>query len=136
MPADIRARQMKLDGRTRQLLTPCDGDSAIIGPDGNFLAGPALNEETILTAKGNTGTVMLQKMIADHAGHYSRPDVFEFRVNTTRKQPVRFTASSSLDDPFGAVRTAIADGAIRDESALRGAFGDAVPEFIPAGSST
>jgi predicted amidohydrolase len=132
MPADIRERAMEIDGRARHLLTPCNGDSAIIGPNGDFLAGPVLDEEVILTAQGNTGTVMLQKMIADHAGHYSRPDIFDFRVNTTPKQPVRFAPAPPSHDPFDGIRAGIAEGAIRDEYVLRGALDDAAREFATA----
>ncbi len=127
MPADIRELAMEFDGRTRYLLTPCDGDSAIIGPDGSFLAGPVLNEETILTAKANTGTVMLQKMIADHAGHYSRPDVFDFRVNTTPKQLAHFGPAEAARDPFGGIRDAIDSGDLVNEYELRGALNDYAP---------
>ncbi|HKS91774.1 MAG TPA: carbon-nitrogen hydrolase family protein [Tepidiformaceae bacterium] len=129
MPADIREASMELGGRTRYLLTPCDGDSAIIGPDGNFLAGPVLNEETILTAKANTGTVMLQKMIADHAGHYSRPDVFDFRVNTTPKQLARFGPHPEVEGPVGSIRAAIDGGDLVNEYELRGALNDYASAF-------
>lgn len=129
MPESIRERAMQIDGHTRQLLIPCNGDSAIIGPDGEYLVGPVFNEETILTARANTGTVMLQKMIADHAGHYSRPDVFDFRVNTTRKQPIRFWSQHPDGDPLAGVRAGIADGALRGEQELRDAFSDVAREF-------
>jgi predicted amidohydrolase len=129
MPSDIREYAMEIGGRSRQLLMPCDGDSGIIGPDGNFLAGPLLNEETILTARANTGTVMLQKMIADHAGHYSRPDVFDFRVNTTPMRAVRFSRHDVPEDAFDPIRAAVTDGELVNEYELRGALTDALPTF-------
>jgi hypothetical protein len=33
---------------------------------------------------------MVQKMIADHAGHYSRPDVFNFTVNRAPRRIATF----------------------------------------------
>jgi hypothetical protein len=107
MPDDIRELKMNIDGQERHLVMPCDGDSGIIGPDGNFLAGPVLNEEVILTATGNTGTVMFQKMIADHAGHYTRPDVFEFKVN---RRPKRVVAFGEQEEEVQTIRRAIAEG--------------------------
>ena len=36
-------------------------------------------------------------MIADHAGHYTRPDVFEFRVNRRAKQVVAFDEEAAAE---------------------------------------
>jgi nitrilase len=119
LPADVREWSFELDGRTRQLVTPCDGASGIIGPDGGLLVGPLLNEEGILTAKANLGRVMLQKMIADHAGHYTRPDVFEFRVNARPKRIATFDGRETVAAP---VATGIDTGQLRTEAELRDAF--------------
>jgi predicted amidohydrolase len=56
------------------------GGSAIIGPDGMYLAGPVFDEETILTATLDMTAIDKELMTLDVTGHYSRPDVFEFRV--------------------------------------------------------
>lgn len=125
IPADLREMAMRFGDQQRQIITPLDGCSGIIGPDGNYLAGPVVNEETILTAKANLGTVMLQKMIADHAGHYTRPDVFEFRVNRRPKQAVTFG-----DGVVPSIRAGIEDGAIRSPEDLLGAMDDRRSEFV------
>lgn len=121
MPDDIRELRMSFPEHERHIVMPCDGDSAIIGPDGNYLAGPVLNEEVILTAIGNTGTVMFQKMIADHAGHYTRPDVFEFKVNRRPKKTVSF---DDREEDVRVIRRAITDGQLRSPSDLLGALDD------------
>jgi len=121
LPDDIREMKVTIDGHERHLVMPCDGDSGIIGPDGNFLAGPVLNEEVILTATGNTGTVMFQKMIADHAGHYTRPDVFEFKVN---RRPKRNVAFEERANDVQVVHRGIADGELRSAGDLLGALDD------------
>lgn len=72
------------------VVIPCDGGSAIIDPDGTILAGPMHGREGILTAKANLADVAFAKLIADNGGHYSRPDVFEFRVNTSPKRAAVF----------------------------------------------
>lgn len=112
----------------REVVMECNGESGIIGPNGDMLAGPLLGEEGILTAKGNLGTVMTQKLIADHAGHYTRPDVFDFRVNRSPKRVATF-----LDEPQAAVVRESLNGGIerhelRTEDEVRGAFEDLVPE--------
>ncbi len=121
LPDDVREWSMELDGRTRHLVTPCDGASGIIGPNGDLLAGPLLNEEGILTAKANLGRVMLQKMIADHAGHYTRPDVFEFRVNARPKRVATFDGreTATVTAPLAA---GIDTSQLRTEADLRDAF--------------
>ena len=68
MPDDIRSLKMEIDGHSRHLVMPCDGDSGIIGPDGNYLAGPVLNEEVILTASGNTGTDLGERFVVFRDG--------------------------------------------------------------------
>ena len=112
----------------REVVMECNGESGIIGPNGEMLAGPLLGEEGILTAKGNLGTVMTQKLIADHAGHYTRPDVFEFRVNRTPKRIATFVD----DEQAAALRESLNGGVERQEirtgEELLGAFEDLVPE--------
>jgi nitrilase len=61
---------------------PCSGGSVIIGPDGDVMEGPLLNEEGILFAELDLEAVVQGKYELDVAGHYNRPDVFSFRVNT------------------------------------------------------
>jgi predicted amidohydrolase len=56
------------------------GGSAIIAPDGGYLAGPIFDEEIILTADLDLSQVIREKLTLDVSGHYARPDVFEFRV--------------------------------------------------------
>ncbi|MCC7089247.1 MAG: carbon-nitrogen hydrolase family protein [Dehalococcoidia bacterium] len=121
LPPDLRDLRMEIGGTSRSLILPCDGLSGIIGPNGDYLAGPVQNEETILTAKANLGTVMFQKMIADHAGHYTRPDVFELRVN---RRPKRINALESDPAAVASIRSGIENGSVRNGDDLRGAAED------------
>ncbi|MBC7930834.1 MAG: carbon-nitrogen hydrolase family protein [Rubrivivax sp.] len=57
------------------------GGSAVIGPDGRYIAGPVFDEETILTAEIDLSEIDREKMTLDVSGHYSRPDVFDLRLN-------------------------------------------------------
>ena len=57
------------------------GDSAIVGPDGKFLAGPLNAEEGILYAELDPRQMRGSKWNLDVAGHYARPDVFRLTVS-------------------------------------------------------
>jgi hypothetical protein len=56
------------------------GQSVIIDPRGEIIAGPAEGEE-IIVAEGSLDIVRAAKAACDIAGHYSRPDVFSLKVN-------------------------------------------------------
>jgi predicted amidohydrolase len=56
------------------------GDSYIIDPRGEIIAGPAQGE-TILIAEGSRQTVLAAKAVSDIGGHYSRPDLLRLIVD-------------------------------------------------------
>jgi nitrilase len=55
------------------------GGSAILAPDGSYLAGPAWDEEAILYAELDPQRLYEERQRFDPAGHYHRPDVFQLR---------------------------------------------------------
>lgn len=57
------------------------GDSAVAGPDGNFIAGPVSQREEIVYAEVDLTRLKNSKWMLDVAGHYGRPDVFQLTVN-------------------------------------------------------
>jgi len=56
------------------------GGSAILGPDGSYLAGPLWDEEGILYAELDPQRLYEARQRFDPAGHYHRPDVFRLEV--------------------------------------------------------
>ena len=56
------------------------GGSAILGPDGAYLAGPLYDEEGILYAEVDPGRLFEERQRFDPAGHYNRPDVLHLTV--------------------------------------------------------
>jgi len=56
------------------------GNSCVINPKGQILAGPLEAKEEILYAELNMSEIIEAKRMFDVAGHYSRPDVFNFSV--------------------------------------------------------
>jgi nitrilase len=56
------------------------GGSAILGPDGSYLAGPLWDEEGVLYAELDPEKLYEARQRFDPAGHYHRPDVFRFEL--------------------------------------------------------
>lgn len=93
-PDDVPERYRELGVRY-----PLTGESYIIDPRGEIIAGPAKGE-TIITARGSLEAVLAAKVALDVAGHYSRPDLLQVLVN---KNPVQriisYFASDSPKSP-------------------------------------
>ena len=69
------------------------GNSVIVSPNGELLAGPARHQETILTADIDLGAVHAARRMFDPVGHYNRPDVFRLTVDTRPRPPFSVDAT-------------------------------------------
>ena len=58
-----------------------NGGSAVIAPDASYLVEPVRGREELLTAELDLDRIAEEKLALDTGGHYSRPDLFELRVN-------------------------------------------------------
>jgi nitrilase len=56
------------------------GGSAILAPDGSYLAGPLWDEEGILYADLDPQRLYEARQRFDPAGHYHRPDVLRLQI--------------------------------------------------------
>jgi nitrilase len=65
------------------------GNSCVIDPKGNFIAGPAKATEAMLFADVDLDMIPAAKWLFDAAGHYARPDVFKFSVNVEPNRMIR-----------------------------------------------
>jgi nitrilase len=61
------------------------GGSAILAPDGSYLAGPLYDEEGILYAELDPARLLADRQRFDPVGHYSRPDVLQLAVNPSAR---------------------------------------------------
>lgn len=63
------------------------GGSAILAPDGAYLAGPLYDEEGILYAELDPSRLLAERQRFDPVGHYHRPDVLRLGVNPNVRGP-------------------------------------------------
>lgn len=59
-----------------------NGGSAIIAPDGSLLAGQVFDQEVILVAEIDLQRIAEESLALDVTGHYSRPDIFDFKLKS------------------------------------------------------
>jgi nitrilase len=64
------------------------GNSVIIGPGGDVIAGPVREREETLFADLDLGEVLSARRLRDPVGHYHRPDVFRLQVDTSPRPSV------------------------------------------------
>lgn len=65
------------------------GDSAVVAPGGEILAGPLHEAEGFVCAEIDLARVRGSRWMLDVAGHYSRPDVFHLTVHLEPRPIVR-----------------------------------------------
>ena len=58
----------------------CPGGSIIVSPLGKVIAGPSFGKADALIAELDLEDITLSKLDFDAIGHYSRPDIFDFKV--------------------------------------------------------
>ncbi len=79
-----RASSYPDDFPLRDLIDGADvlgrGGSAVLAPNGSYLAGPLYDEEGILYADLDPQILFEERQRFDPAGHYNRPDVFALTV--------------------------------------------------------
>ena len=64
------------------------GDSVIVAPGGEIVAGPLHQATGILYADCDPALATAAQRTLDVAGHYGRPDVFRFTVDRSPRRPV------------------------------------------------
>lgn len=84
-----------------------NGGSAIIGPDGRYVAGPVYDAETIVYGEIDLEAIVAAKTVFDGVGHYARFDVASLNLN------------QSHATAFGAIPTEPVGGAAHSEERWR-----------------
>ena len=101
LPADFELREDMRAGADPEggedvLLT---GGSGVIGPDGQWIAGPVVGQECIIYADLDLEQVAREQFALDTVGHYSRPDIFELTVDTRKRPQVTWIEDLEAQEP-------------------------------------
>lgn len=78
VPAEIPGRDDLYGGDEDWLAR---GNTAIVGPEGELLAGPLVGQLGIVTAELDVGRTRQLRRQFDPVGHYARPDIFQLHVS-------------------------------------------------------
>jgi nitrilase len=92
----IQGRDVPADFPDRAALFPDEdewinpGDSVIVSPAGEIVAGPLHEQHGILYADCEIATAAARRTL-DVTGHYSRPDIFSLEVMRAPSEPIKFS---------------------------------------------
>jgi nitrilase len=89
VPADVPGRDDLYGGDDDWLSR---GNTVIVGPEGEVLAGPLEGEEGILYADLDAARARAARLQFDPVGHYGRADVLRLTVDRRPHRSVAFTA--------------------------------------------
>jgi nitrilase len=77
------------------------GGSAVVGPDGQWVAGPLEGRAGTVHAELDLAAALGYKHDLDVAGHYARPDVFSLTVDRRPRAPVSWLDAVAGEDAAG-----------------------------------
>jgi nitrilase len=86
IPMDVPDRDRLWNDKANDWML--DGYSVIVGPAGDIIAGPLIQDEGILHAELDLAVAQARKRWFDPVGHYNRPDIFQLHINDLPKPAV------------------------------------------------
>jgi len=96
LPLDVPGRDELYGGDDDWLAR---GNTVIVGPGGDILAGPLIGEEGILYADIDAARARAARAQFDPVGHYGRADIFRLTVDARPRRSVSFTGPPEPPEP-------------------------------------
>ena len=91
LPPELAAHPSKVTDAAQFVIR---GGSAIIAPDGSYVAEPVFDAPALLVATLDLARVREERMTLDVTGHYQRAELLSLRVTRGRRETSRRPASS------------------------------------------
>ena len=79
----------EIDGADQIINNTPKGLSMIVGPDGMPIVETNSDKDTILSQEIDLNKCIITKQFHDIAGYYNRFDIFDFKINRFRTQPIK-----------------------------------------------
>jgi predicted amidohydrolase len=111
-----------------------NGGSAVIGPDGLYVAGPAFGSEVIILARINLDRIREESLALDVTGHFNRPDLFDFHLKGAGEKRESgkisvISGANSRPEAQALLTTGTEDLAPPEAEVLAPSSADAAPAF-------
>jgi predicted amidohydrolase len=92
-------RELEVAGAGEENEFILNGGSGVIGPDGQYVAGPAFGSEVIILARINLERIREESLTLDVTGHFNREDLFDFRFkgNGGRSADLGIVSEARID---------------------------------------
>ena len=91
--------ELPLTQQHRDYMAEQGRGSSIVGPSGEFLAGPMGNDEGILYADVDRDALISPKIVQDFAGHYNRFDLLSLSLKRTTPRAIKPAIEDMNKDP-------------------------------------
>jgi len=79
------------------------GDSLVVNPDGQVVAGPLHEAEGLVLAELRTEEMSGPRWMLDVAGHYARPDIFRLTVRRESRPMIGEATAAAFESPDAGV---------------------------------
>jgi len=96
--------------------------TAVVSPDGQYLAGPLPEGEDMAIAEIDLSIIVRRKNLLDTVGHYSRPDILKLTIDSRPKHNIEemsYELKTNQDENLGDLKEKLTEPTSDVEQAMR-----------------